>query len=341
MANLKAAHRQLFGRSDDECFASLEELAQHCRMERETSSELWRPPGVLMPQVHGDRLQLHLGSDGAFALNHWSFSQLCAMSGVSRDTINCLSPETASRALQETKPGGTKPLQLLIGKETVRAIHGAQYSRLWNVDLLEAIRNAAPDFQPPQQAVTGGTGLYCGEQDMFAFLIDPAGWTEIGGENFAPGFFVWNSEVGKRSLGLQTFWFQAVCMNHIVWDAIDVVDFTRKHTGNVAGSISDICRIVEALAAKRDERKDGFAKVIAKAMNESVGDADEATKFLTKHGITRTLIKRAVDQLGAEGKPFMLWTLVDALTKLTQEVCYAGERTQVDIKVAQLLELAV
>ena len=100
---------------------------------------------------------------------------------------------------------------------------------------------------PPQKAgdgsgdTEGGTGLYCGEQDMFYFLIDPAGWTEINGEAFAPGRtlplrsrpVVWNSQVGKRSVGVQTFWFQAVCQNHIVWDAVEVVDFSRKHTANV------------------------------------------------------------------------------------------------------------
>jgi len=340
MAHLKAAHRELFRRAEDESFDSLEDLLRHCRDERETSSELWHPPGLLMPQVHNDRVQLHMGTNGAFAVNHWSFSQLCSLSGVSRDTINCLTPETATRALQETKPSGTKPMQVLVGEETVRAIHGTQYSRLWNADLLEAICKATPNFQPPQKAVTGGTGLYCGEQDMFAFLIDPAGWTEIGGDAFAPGFFVWNSEVGRRSLGVQTFWFQAVCQNHIVWDAIEVVEFTRKHTGNVGDSVSDICRIVEALACKRDERKDGFAKVIAKAMNEKVGDSEEATTFLAKHGINRSLVKRAVDQIGEEGKPFTLWTLVDTLTRLTQDVRYAGDRTEADIKVAQLLALA-
>jgi len=58
--------------------------------------------------------------------------------------------------------------------------------------------------------------LYCGEQDLFAFLIDPTGWVEMGdGEAFAPGFFLWNSEVGRRSVGVQTFWFQAVCANHV------------------------------------------------------------------------------------------------------------------------------
>ena len=170
MANLKAAHQELFRRQDDECFETLEELIRHCRTEREAGSELWHPPDILWPQIEGDRLRLHMGNDGAFLMNHWSFSQLCGLCGVSRDTINCLSPETASRALQETKPAGQKPLQVLIGEETVRAIHGTQYSRLWNAELLEAIRAAAPDFQQPQRAMTGGTGLYCGEQDMFAFV---------------------------------------------------------------------------------------------------------------------------------------------------------------------------
>ena len=130
---------------------------------------------------------------------------------------------------------------------------------------------------------------------MFCFLIDPTGWAEIDGEAFAPGFFVWNSEVGKRSLGIQTFWFQAVCQNHIVWDAVEVVEFTRKHTASVHESLAEIRRIVEQLVAKRDERRDGFAKVMLKAMHERLGnDAEEVMKVLLQHGISRNLAKQAL-----------------------------------------------
>lgn len=339
MVNLTKAHDELFRRTADERFESLQELIEHCQDQRKLTTELWHMPDLLMPQVDHDSVQLHLGSDGAFNLNHWSFSQLCGLCKVSKETINSLSPQTASRALQETKPQGNKPFQLLIGNDCVRAIHGTQYSRLWNADLLETVCEAAPDFEPPQTGLDGATGLYCGEQDMFAFLIDPAGWTEIEGENFCPGFYVWNSEVGKRSLGVQTFWFQAICQNHIVWDAVEVVDYTRKHTGNIGESLNDIRQIVESLAQKRDERKDGFAKIIAKAMHEHVGNGEEATKFMNKQGINRSLVKRAVEQIGTAGKPFTLWSLVDVLTKLNQEVCYAGERTTADAKVAKLLTL--
>ena len=140
---------------------------------------------------------LALGHDGAFALNDWSFTQLCGVAGVSKDTVNRLSAETASRVFRETMPGGNKPVQLFTTEREVRSIHGHSYTRLYNADLVAMLMEFAVDFQPPQKASTGGTGLYCGEQDLFAFLIDPTGWAEIGGEAFAPGFFVWNSEVGQ------------------------------------------------------------------------------------------------------------------------------------------------
>lgn len=157
-------------------------------------------------------------------------------------------------------------MQLLTTGSTVRSVHGVAYSRLWNADLLAMVREFATDYQPAQAAYDGSTGLYCGEQDLFCFLIDPAGWTEINGEQFAPGFFVLNSEVGRRSFGISSFWFQKICQNHIVWEAIEVVDFTRKHTGNVRESLNDMRRIIEAQVAKRDARRDGFAAAVRKAM---------------------------------------------------------------------------
>ncbi len=100
--------------------------------------------------------------------------------------------------------------------------------------------------------MNGATGLYCGQQDMFCFLIDPTGWAEIDGQAFAPGFFAWNSEVGKRSIGISTFWFQKVCQNHIVWDATEIVEVTRKHTAGVHSALTDVRRTLETLVQRRD-----------------------------------------------------------------------------------------
>src|SRR5438105_3752672 len=263
MQNLTAASRELFSRSPDECFGSLDSLYQRCLSDRERSEDRWHSPVEIRPSPAEGRLDMELGTGGSYRLNDWSFSQLCKFAQVSKDTVNKLSPATASQVLVETLPLGAKPLQVLSLDRTVRSIHGTAYTRLHNVELLNVVREFATDFQPPQKSKIGaGTGLYCGEQDMFVFLIDPLGWAEIEGEAFAPGFFLWNSEVGRRSVGIQTFWFQAVCANHIVWDAVEVVEFSRKHTANVHECFGAIRSRIEGLVESRDERRDGFAKVM-------------------------------------------------------------------------------
>ena len=205
-----------------------------------------------------------------------------------------------------------------------------------------AVQEFASDFTPPQTAMDDlSTGLYCGEQDMFAFLIDPTGWAEINGEAFAPGFFVWNSEVGKRSLGCQTFWFQKVCQNHIVWDATEVTEFSRKHTAGVRDGLTEIRSMIESLVRYRDERRDTFSRVMQRAMNERLGhDADQAGKILSAHNIPRTLVKKALEIARRQGG-FTIFSLVDALTQLSQQVTYAGDRTELDTKIGKLMSLAL
>jgi hypothetical protein len=204
------------------------------------------------------------------------------------------------------------------------------------------VREFATDFQPPQQGITGGTGLYCGEQDLFVFLIDPMGWMEIEGENFAPGFFIYNSEVGCRSLGCETFWFQAVCANHIVWDATDVCEYTRKHTANVHDGLDQIRTMIEAIVAKRNARQDAFVEVIRKAAQTKLGDdPDEAFKeLIKKNGISRSVAKEAITIAQEKGR-FSVWEVVDALTRLSQKCQYAGDRAELDRKAAEILSLVI
>ncbi len=366
MQNLMTASEELFRRGPDECFATFDDLYRHCAEVKEKSVDRWHQPSKIRLDVESGRLRLALGNEGTFRMNNWSFSQLCGLAGIHRDTVNKLSAGTASQVFAETLPQtGNRHIQVLTTAvepgETVRAIHGAGYTRLYDADLLSMVREFATDFQPPQQANIAhataavseddvpfvpdpprprGTGLYHGEQDMFVFLIDPTGWTEINGEAFAPGFFLWNSEVGKRSVGIQTFWFQAVCQNHIVWDAVEVVEFSRKHTAKVHEAFSEIRGIVERLVAKRDERRDGFAKVLRKAMETKIGDdADSVLKVLGDRGITRALAKEALEIARHSGR-FTVFSLVDALTRLSGRSKFAGDRTDADAKASALLALA-
>lgn len=372
MQNLTRASSELFRRSPDECFDSLISLYERCQQRRERSVDHWHPPQNLRPCVTDGELRLAFGGEEPFEMNDWSFAQVCRLARVSKDTLNRLKPETAGTALAETLPRADKPVQILASGNGIRSVHGVAYTRLWDVDLLNVVREFATDFQPPQRAgfvagsgivqpgnepvldddipfepdpgprdaADGATGLYAGEQDMFCFLIDPLGWAEINGEAFAPGFFIWNSEVGKRSVGVQTFWFQKVCANHIVWDAVEVVEFSRKHTANVHESLTEIRRIIENLVTKRDERRDGFAKVVTKAMGTKLGnDAEEVAKVLTDRGIGRSAAKEALRMAERHGA-FTIFAVVDALTRLAGKLEFAGDRTEADAKASRLLALA-
>lgn len=343
MRALTSASNELFRRAPDECFDSLPALRTHCAARKERSVDRWHAPtDIRTDAVPADRLRFAIKNVSQLEMNDWSFGQLCRLAGVSKDTVNRLTPDTAAKVFGETlPPSGNKPLQLFTEGEMLRSVHGTSYTRVYDSDLVGILQEFAVDFQPPQKGLNGGTGLYCGEQDMFCFLIDPAGWAEIEGEAFAPGFFLWNSEVGRRSLGIQTFWFQSVCQNHIVWDPIEFTDFSRKHTANVHESMVEIRRIIEALVAKRDARRDGFTKVIAKAMKEKLGhNADDALKPLLKGGISRSVAKKALEIAEQQGR-FTIFALVDALTRISGEIQLAGDRTEADTKASALLALAV
>ncbi len=226
MQNLTRAHNELFRRTPDERFGSLIELWQHCQNEKEQSVERWHPPEVLVSRPAEHRLTLAMGEDGSFGLTDWSFSQLCKLADVSKDTLNKLSPDTASRVLGETLPQGTKPLQALTMGETVRAIHGASYTRLYNADLLTMVREFATDFVPPQPAgiegsrpsvtdddipfvpdpePTPATGLYCGESRRAGILLSdrPDRMCRDRGRGLRSGFlhleFGGRQAVGRRA----------------------------------------------------------------------------------------------------------------------------------------------
>ena len=128
---------------------------------------------------------------------------------------------------------------------------------------------------------------------------------------------------------------------YIVWDATEVVEFTRKHTGKVHESLTEIRRIVEGLTAKRDARRDGFVSLIRKAMTTALGtDTEEVEKLLAKNGFNRALAARAVALAQEGGSRFTVFTLVDALTRMARELATAGDRNDADQKASRLLALA-
>lgn len=342
MVNLTRASRELFSRTPDERFDSFDALLAHCQERKFQAIEHWQPSQSIRIEQDAGRLLMRLeqAEDVTLSLSDWSFTQLCRLCEVHKETVNKLTTETASLVFRDALPHSRKPLQVYSARDTALAVHSTAYSRLFDAEVLQAVREAAPDFTPPPPGIGGATGLYAGEQDMFAFGIDPSAWVEIDGENVAPGFFVWNSEVGRRSVGVQTFWYQEICQNHIVWDAIEVVDLTRRHIGNVQEALDDVRDAIAQLVKKRDERRDSFASGIKLAMQTPFGqDAEEVRKMLGKHGVSSRLAEQVV-QLAAQKASYSVFSIVDAMTRIAGRYENAGDRLVVDQKAAALLSLA-
>ena len=96
MQVLKRGHTELFRRGPDECFDSLAGLTKFCQEQKAKSVDRWLPPRTLRPRPLAlDRLVVdfadpgaNAGKDGTYQMNDWSFTQLCQLAKVSRDTVN-------------------------------------------------------------------------------------------------------------------------------------------------------------------------------------------------------------------------------------------------------------
>ena len=88
MTNLTKAHEELYRRTPDETFGSMQELWDHCYQQKEQSVDRWHAPSALSTSVDDHTLLMTLGNDGAFAMNDYSFSSLCRLACVSKDTVN-------------------------------------------------------------------------------------------------------------------------------------------------------------------------------------------------------------------------------------------------------------
>lgn len=341
MSVLTEASSELFRRTPDEIFQTVSGLLEFCRQKRARRSEysLDLTAGNITYQ---NLLGLNNDQEQFRAFNDWSFSQACRLSGGSKDTLNRLSLPCAAQALQELAEKRPNPnaLALIDGdSQQIVSLNSDRYSRIYDADLVETMLSVTGEsFTNPQTGVSkAGTGLYAGEQDCFVFQVSPLGWVEIGQEAFAPGFFVWNSEVGARSLGVKTFWFQKVCNNHIVWDATDVQELRIRHTGDKYEKLAAVRRQLQQLVDKLESGKGKFIATIQAAMQARLG-AEQAATILKDAGFASKLAKETLEVAQSKGG-LTIFAVVDALTRLSQRAEFVGQRHELDVKAGKLLAL--
>lgn len=357
MATLMKAHNNWASRPADERFSSLEDLHAEARRKRFDAASALVSTKELKALAHDGQVILN-GATGAQAnLTNWSFAQVCRAAAAPPSYIQTLPAELAADCINtglQAVSSSDKTSMLLERSDdglTARALTSEKYARIWDVDITERLLelSARGPWQPAPAAFDGSRGLYMGDRDMFAFLVDNNRriFESLPGGGLSRGFFVWNSEVGAASFGVMRFLYEYVCGNHIVWGAKEVKEIRIRHIGKNAESDA-----YAQLAVELREYAEGSAAEdelrIERMRNHTIGATkDEVLDSLFGLRVPQLSRKtlaagyeRAVEHSDWYGAPNTAWGMVNGLTEVARDMSNADERVALERASQKVMQLA-
>lgn len=264
------------------------------------------------------------------------------------------------------------------GRLLTRAMVGTGYTRIWGNDItsrlldLEAQGWRVPPARPAREGQESrpataadvlrvgqfglsinvgdpiaAAGLYASDHDLFVFMVKEDITVDGGdGDVLSRGFFMWNSEVGATSFGCMKFLYDHVCGNHIVWGARDVSEIRIRHVGNAderafAELQVELLKYADSSVAQDRARIMAAKAHVLGATKEAVLDA---VFGLPRLGVPRIQLGAAydlaVEHEASHGAPNTAWGMASGLTRLSQTLPYADERTRLDRAAGKVLEVA-
>ncbi len=219
-------------RPKDEQFQSLEALQIATKQRAEASKVEVLPCGELEfvgEQVSKDvdRIALHTPTSRVFTNvpltpTHWAFGQLCSKAEVHAPWAREKShPQIVNAALnwglQVRNPD--EKVKLMVRDNTVRCATGPDYGRIYDHEWAETIADIVDDsWIVPNEIMShnDGTTLYSSDRDSWAFMMSKEQVIRIPDAHgnlreYHRGFIAWNSEVGSKTLGFNTFYYDGIC----------------------------------------------------------------------------------------------------------------------------------
>ena len=360
-----------FSRPDDERYLSLGALydAVSARAERATSRTVeTRHLRVEADRDGATRLALIMpGRDEPVAPTHWSFSQLCGLvgapAGYLRDLPAPLAAINLQHGLLSHRAELMKTLETDDGRVELRAVTGPDYGRIWDHELVAAVRKIAGDgtgdtrwkvpglldwstmtHNPFVEVTKDTTTLYASDRDVFLFLVDDAHPIEAGrlpnGEPdlYFRGFYCWNSEVGSKTLGMASFYLRAVCMNRNIWGAEGFQEISIRHSKFAARRF--VHEAAPALERFANASTTPFTNGIRAARETIVARKDEDREtFLRKRGFSKLETGKIIATvLKEEGRPpESIFDFVQGITALARDKRQQDARLDLETKAGRLL----
>ena len=261
---------------------------------------------------------------------------------------------------------------------TLRALTSDWYSRLWDAEVLErcleleargwkvprarpvlgitgelarpataedVLRGNADALSIRESDLVAPAGIYLSDRDLFVFLVDETTRINDGTEaGLMRGLFVTNSEVGAASLRPTCLLFRAVCGNHTVWHARNVLDVRLRHRGNIESRAwhafrAGVQRYLEASTSEEEGLIRSAKRLKLGATREAVIEVAGKVTALPERtlGLAYDNVRDDVD-----GDPRTAWGLAQGLTRYPQLATrnQGDRRDQLDRAAGRLVELA-
>lgn len=360
MSTLTKASDQWKSRAADERFSNVTDLHNAAVETRQLAAHANVPVRELKAKVIDGRVVLNGRTDTCAELTNWSFGQLAGKADAPASYLSRLPATLAAEALNHgLAQAGPDQGQLLFqrdraesGMMTLRAITSDRYSRIWNADVTERLLELETrgPWQPTPAAFDGSRGLYLGDRDMFAFMVDSDRriFEKLPGGGLSRGFFAWNSEVGAATFGISTFMYQYVCGNHMVWGASNVRELKVRHIGNAAGR--GFSGLIGELKAYAESSEDGDVAKVEAMQRMSLGnnpnevlDAIFGLKNrpaeLTKKVILESY-EVAEKHTDWYGDPRTVWGMVSGMTQVARDMPNANDRAALERASVKVMALA-
>jgi hypothetical protein len=316
----------------------------------------------------GTGLALVSKAGHAYRPSHHAFGQLATLAGAPAGYLRSLPSAMAADCLNYGlhHARDVEEIGLLLqknGDATLRAATGPNYGRIWDAEIVRTLTDMYGDGLTGRFRVPGefghrvevtkeNTTLYAGDRDMFVFLTDEENRIDVPNRRdgkagaLARGFMVYNSEVGSRSFGIETFLFDYVCANRIVWGATGHQSFRMRHTSGAPDRWLE--QLKPALRAYADASTEGVTDLIAAAQAKRIakteaGDsnAEAVNNFLLKRFTKAQANGISAAHMLEEGRPIeSLWDASVGATAYAKGIEWQNERVEVERKGGELLQLA-
>src|ERR1035437_1026027 len=363
-----------FTRPDDERYLSLTDLHHAVRRRadraqaRTVESRFVR---VEATRDNAERLALLVpGRDEPIAPTHWSFGQLCGLVGAPSSYLRQLPAPLAAINLQHGllshRAELVKTLETDDGRVELRAVTGPDYGRIWDHELVSAVKKIAGNgtgdtrwkvpgvldwntmtHNPFVDVTKDTTTLYASDRDVFLFLVDDTHPIEAGRlpdgspDLYFRGFYCWNSEVGSKTLGIASFYLRAVCMNRNLWGVENFEEITIRHSKFAAQRFAHDA--APALTSFADSSPAPFVAGIKAARERIVARSDDdRDSFLRKRGFSKSDTVKIIETvLHEEGRPpESVFDFVQGITALARGKAHQDARLELEGKAKSLLERA-